>query len=58
MSGSNVRFVPIADIQERAVQTERPPRGGLSEIRLGAIDSRNLAVWCFRCLQLERHGKT
>ena len=37
---SNVRFAPIADISRSALmQTERPPRGGLSEnfIRLTSI---------------------
>ena len=34
---SHVCFVPIADIRELICATERPPRGGLSETRSGAI---------------------
>jgi hypothetical protein len=43
-AATDVRFGPIADIQERAVQTERPPRGGLAKIRSGAIRTPQLLV--------------
>ena len=48
----HVRFGPIADIQKRAVQTERPPRGGLAKIRSGAIRTPQLLV-CL-CATFER----
>ena len=35
---------PKADIREMPPQTERPPRGGLSEIRSGAIQTPQLLV--------------
>jgi hypothetical protein len=46
----DICFGPIADIQERAVQTERPPRGGLA--KSGAFVPPQLLV-CL-CATFER----
>ena len=43
----NVRIGSKPDIQERTVQTERPPRGGLAKIRSGAIRIPQLLVYLY-----------